>query len=149
MGWIFPLFSSLSVSLSLELTEKKAQNLTAEWLIQIIVAFSCIGLLSSLTLFFAFLPFHPAQCGIWATCELGPLSKRGRKKMKNGVTSEGRERDGSKNLNSPAIFSPFPTIACTTVTEKWINRRTVSLYTASRVTSYVNKCEQTCRSLYF
>lgn len=49
--------------------------------------FNCIKLLFSLTPFLLFF-LSPVQCGIWATCELGPFSEKAGKKP---VTSE-RER---------------------------------------------------------
>ena len=151
MGWFSPRFSSLSVSLSLQLTEKKAQNLTAEWLIQIIVAFSYIGLLSSLTLFFAFLPFHPVQCGIWATCELGPLSKRGRKKKKRKREWHQRgEKETDPKTWAALQFSPL--LPWLHVQPLQTNEPTGELcpFTQPAVSLRLwTNVSKTCRSLYF
>lgn len=122
MGWFFPpLFFFFSPSP--ELTLKKNPNLTAEWLIQIIVAFSCIRLLFFLWLSFCFSSFPWVQCGIWTTCELGPLSEK-----RAEWHQRGREREGSKNLSRPVIFCSVSMIACMTITDKWVNRRMVTFY---------------------
>lgn len=98
--------------------ERKKPNLTAEWLIQIIVAFSCIGLLLLFWLWSCFSSFHPVQCGIWATGELGPLSKKKKEKKKSDIRE--REREGW-NLSSSVIFcSAFysTSIACMEIIDK-------------------------------
>lgn len=123
MGW-FPSSSSL-VALSLyRINIEKTPNLTAEWLIQIIVAFSCIRLLFSLTLFLLFFLFLST---VWY---LGHLWIRAfeRKGRKNEWHQRGRERErGIQNLSSPVIFCSASMIACMTITDKWVNRRLSSL----------------------
>lgn len=108
--------SSSLVTLSLsQINIEKPPNLTAEWLIQIIVAFSCIMFL---WLSSCFSYFPPVQCGIWATSELSPFEQKGRKKR----VTERERKEGIQYLSNPVIFCSVSMIACLTGTDKWVNR---------------------------
>lgn len=93
MGWFFPPSYSLVALFISQINIEKTLNLTAEWLIQIIVAFSCIGLLFSLTLFFAFL-LSPSTLWYLGHLWIRAFEWKGRKKKR--VTSERERRQGSK-----------------------------------------------------
>ncbi len=113
MGWFPPSSSLVALSLS-RINIEKTPNLTAEWLIQIIVAFSCIRLLFSLTLF---LLFFLSLCTVWY---LGHLWIRAfeRKGRKNEWHQRGGRKRGIQNLSSPVIFCSASMIACMTIIDK-------------------------------
>lgn len=85
--------SSSLVALSIsQINIEKTLNLTAEWLIQIIVAFSCIRLLFSLTLFLLFF-LSPSTVWYLGHLWIRAFEWKGRK---NKWHQRAREREGSK-----------------------------------------------------